>query len=127
MAARLLCAFDNVILRHILREFNEEANELAQIASKYKVSPSSLGEFITVKKSFVLFQEREIYCLGQLDPDDWRKPIVDSLKNPNVLVDRKTRYKTLSYVLLNDVLYKKFVDENLLTCLGERKGLLLLS
>ena len=29
----------NVPLQHVSREMNEEATELAQIASKYKISP----------------------------------------------------------------------------------------
>ena len=118
MVARLLCEFYNVVLRHILREFNKEANELAQVASNYKVNSLALRELIIVNESFVPFQEGEVYYIGQLDPSDWKKPIVKYVKNPNLPIDRKTRYRALSYVLLADVWYKKFVNGNLLTCLG---------
>ena len=74
MIARLLCEFDNVKLRHIPREFNGETNELAQIASNYKVSPSSLREFIIVKKSFVLFRKEKFIIL-----DNWTLMIGESL------------------------------------------------
>ena len=73
------------------------------------------------------FQEGEVYYIGQLDPSDWRKPIVKYLKDPNLSVDRKKRYKALSYVTLGDVLYKKFVDDNLLTCLGESEAFITLA
>ena len=74
-----------------------------------------------------IFQEREIYYIGQLDSNDWRKPIVEYSKNPNLSIDRKTRYRALSYVLLGDFLYKKSIDENLLTFLGEREAFIALA
>ena len=42
MATHLLVKFDNVIIEHVPRELNYEANELAQIALGYKIKPSTL-------------------------------------------------------------------------------------
>ena len=42
--------------------------------------------------------------------DDWRVEIADYLRNPSQKVDRKLRYKSTKYVLLDDQLYYKIVD-----------------
>ncbi|KAL1318352.1 hypothetical protein AAHE18_15G200100 [Arachis hypogaea] len=113
VATELLSKFDNIIVRHVPRELNQEANELAQIASRYKIKPSTL--------------EKLVLSLEKLDPEDWRVPIVEYLKNPNLSVDKKLKYRAQSYVLISNVLFKKSVDGNLLTCLGEKEAYLALA
>jgi hypothetical protein len=59
-----------VILQHIPREHNEEANRLAQSASGYRENQEVLAN--------------DVYSLGSdLAEDDWRKQIVDYLENPS--------------------------------------------
>ena len=50
--ARLLYEFDEVIIQYVPREQNWEANELAQIGSKYKVIDSTLLKFCQIKDVF---------------------------------------------------------------------------
>jgi ribonuclease HI len=105
----ILKSFQLVILQHIPREHNEEANRLAQSASGYKESQE---EFAT-----------EICALGMdLAEDDWRKEIVDYLKDPSRKVSRKLRYKAIKFVLLDDSLFYKSLDGVLLRCLGPEEA-----
>nr|XP_025678255.1 uncharacterized protein LOC112778105 [Arachis hypogaea] len=122
VATELLSKFDNIIVRHVPRELNQEANELAQIASRYKIKPSTLEKLVRIKDIFMPLREREVLSLEKLDPEDWRVSIVEYLKNPSLSVDRKLKYRAQSYVLISNVLFKKSVDGNLLTCLGEKEA-----
>ena len=55
------------------------------------------------------------------------RPIVKFLKDPNVVVDRKTKDRALNYVILEDSLFKKSINENLFTCLSESKACIALA
>jgi hypothetical protein len=47
----------------------------------------------------------EIFAIDNLWDDVWRKPIVEYLRNPTGNVDRKIKYRALSYVIFeNDLL-----------------------
>ncbi|KAL1353230.1 hypothetical protein AAHE18_06G223400 [Arachis hypogaea] len=122
VATELLSKFDNVIVRHVPRKLNQEANELVQIASRYKIKPSTLEKLVRIKDIFMHLRERKVLSLEKLDPKDWRVPIVKYLKNSSLSVDRKLKYKAQSYVLISNVLFKKSVDGNLLICLGEKEA-----
>jgi Fe2+ transport system protein B len=101
----ILKSFQLVILQHIPREHNEEANMLAQSASRYRES----------QEVFV----KEVYAFGSdLAENDWRKEIVDYLENPSRKVSRKLRYKAINFVLLDGRLFYKSLDGVLLQCLG---------
>ena len=100
----------------------EEANELAQIASKYRLHPCVLDSLVRKEKIFIPIEDREVNSIEILEPINWRKPIVDYLRNPNNPVERKTRYRATSYVILGDTLFKKFVDGNLLNCLDKSEA-----
>ena len=121
-AGRLLSQFDSIFLQHVSRDINEEANELAQIASKYKISPHVLDSLVRVEKIFIPIDEREVNFIDTLEPSNWRKPIVDYLRNPNESIKRKIRYRATGYAILGNTLVKKFVDDNLLTCLDESEA-----
>jgi hypothetical protein len=71
-----LKSFQLVILQHIPREHNEEANRLAQSASGYRENQEVFANDVCTFGS-------------DLTKDDWRKEIVDYLKNPSRKVSRK--------------------------------------
>lgn len=50
--------------------------------------------------------------------DDWRREIVDYLKDPSQTISRKLQYKAIQYVLLNDDFYYRTIDGVLLKCLS---------
>ena len=95
---KLLEGFPLTSLQHIPRAQNQEANRLAQNALGYRV-----------------FQE---ILSSETLANDWRVEIADYLKNPSQKVNRKLRYKSTKYVLLDNQLYYKTVDGVLLKCLS---------
>jgi hypothetical protein len=96
---QLLREFKIVRLEHIPKIHNSEANRLAQGASGYRL-------ILTV----------------ELSAEDWRKEIIDYLKNPSKKVDKQLRYKVIKYVLLEDELYYRTIDGVLLKYLGEEEA-----
>ncbi|XP_072060327.1 uncharacterized protein [Arachis hypogaea] len=107
-----------VSLMHIPRIHNEIANELAQIASRYRVGPETLKKLSGIHQILVPANEREVLCMDKWEDSDWRKPIALYLKDPNIVVDRKIKLQSMNFVLLADDLYKKGIDESLLRCLS---------
>jgi ribonuclease HI len=100
----ILKRFQLVILQHIPRENNGEANRLAQSASGYREN----------QEVFAI----DVYAFGSdLEEDDWRKEIADYLEDPSRKVSRKLRYKAIKFVLLDGRLYYKSMDGVLLQCL----------
>jgi len=102
---QLLKEFKDFLLEHIPRLYNEEANRLAQHASGYQ---PMLNTILTISAY------------------DWRKEIVDYLKDPSKKVERHVRFQATKYVLLKDELYYRTIDGILLKCLGndEARGLM---
>jgi hypothetical protein len=98
--------FRDFRLEHISRLHNEEANRLAQYASGYQ----PIQEVLTLA----------------VDTDDWRKGIVDYLKDPSKKVERRIRFQATKYVLLGDELYYRTIDGVLLKCISgdESKSLM---
>jgi hypothetical protein len=56
----------------------------------------------------------------ELSAKDWRKEIVDYLKNPSKKVDKKLRYRAIKYIPLKDELYYR--TGVLLKYLGEEEA-----
>jgi hypothetical protein len=103
---QLLKEFKDFCLEHISRLHNEEANRLAQHASGYQ----PVQEVLT----------------SAVDTDDWRKEIIDYLRDPSKKVERHIRFQATKYVLLNDELYYRTIDGVLLRCINgdESKSLM---
>jgi hypothetical protein len=98
-----------VILQHIPREYNEEANRLAPSASGFRENQELFAMVVCAFGS-------------DLAEDDWRKEIVDYLENPFRKVSRKLRYKAIIFVLLDGRLFYKSLDGVLLQCLGPEEA-----
>ena len=79
--------FKMVYIKHICREQNIEANDLAQDTSGYKP----------------MLRDIEIEIVA-IQPDDWRYEIFEYLKNFSIGV-KELKYKALKYVVLDDDLY----------------------
>jgi hypothetical protein len=58
------------------------------------------------------------------DPGDWRTPLVRYLENPGHIADRKDRRQALKYVMLDNSLYRRTIDELLLKCLGSDQSMI---
>ena len=89
--------FKDFRLEHVPRLHNEEANRLAQHASGYQ----------------------PILNISAISADDWRKELIDYLKEPSKKVERRVRFQATKYVLLGEELYYQMIDGVLLKCLGD--------
>jgi len=81
---RLLKEFKDFRLEHVPRLHNEEANRLAQHALRYQPMDN---------------------MLSAIGADDWRKEIIDYLKDPSNKVETHVHFQATKYVLLEDGLY----------------------
>ncbi|KAM2554662.1 hypothetical protein TB2_018764 [Malus domestica] len=63
----------------------------------------------------------DVYAVKAI-PDDWRKPIMQYLDNPNGKHDRKTRVHSTNYVMYQNELYRKGEDGLLLLCLRSQEN-----
>ena len=57
--------------------------------------------------------------LSAVGADDWRKEIIDYLKDPSKKVEGRVRFQATKYVLLEEELYYRTIDGVLLKCLGD--------
>lgn len=83
------------------------------------LSPSDLS---IIKLGAVDRYHFEILTIDDRGETDWRKLLVDYLRNPIGSTDRKVKYRALSYVLVNDELFKKTAEGVLLKFLGESEA-----
>ncbi|XP_050914591.1 uncharacterized protein LOC127129449 [Lathyrus oleraceus] len=135
----LLKKFEYVDIKHVPRIKNQEANDLAQIASGYRISKEKLGELVEVRGKAMAArlsptdlestqlgysnkEEFEVLAIDTLIDTDWRNPIINYLKDPSTDTERKTKYRALSYVLIGNELFKKTPEGILLKCLGESEA-----
>ena len=81
---QLLKEFKDFRLEHVPRLHNEEANRLAEHASGYQPISNILSAVST---------------------DDWRRKIIDYLKDPSKKVQRRVLFQAAKYVLLEEELY----------------------
>lgn len=133
-----------ISIRHIPRLENQVANYLAQIAYRYKIPKEKLQDAIevrgrvmstklsptdleTTKLGYDDEQNFEILSIDSLVDVDWRNPIVEYLENPKMSVERKVRYRTLSYILRGNGLFKNTLGGVLLKFLSEYEAYLALS
>ncbi|XP_050894658.1 uncharacterized protein LOC127101322 [Lathyrus oleraceus] len=144
IANRLLKKFEYIDIKHVPRIKTQEANDLAQIASGYRISKEKLEELVEVRGKamaarlsltdlestqlgYTNKEEFEVLAIDTLMDSDWRNPIFYYLKDPSIDTERKTKYRALSYVLIGNELFKKTLEGILLKCLGENEACLALS
>jgi hypothetical protein len=58
------------------------------------------------------------------DASDWRTPITNYLRNPNIRTDKNIQRTAFKYVLMNDELYHRTVNDVLLKCLDPDDAIL---
>ena len=63
---------------------------------------------------------------SELTTDDWRKEIIDYLKDPSKKVNRKIRFQAIKYVLLEEDLYYRTIDGVLLKCIDKEEAKVLM-
>ncbi|XP_070668995.1 uncharacterized protein [Malus domestica] len=148
VASYLAESFDGITFEHVSRIHNTDADALAQIASGAQLLGGKLGREIPVLRQLYpalvnqqIFRRDDVIrtrvmslpslldrqdtievCTIEATPDDWRKPIMQYLDNPNGKHSRKTRVHATNYVAYQNELYRKGEDELLLLCLGPQES-----
>ncbi|XP_050919207.1 sugar transporter ERD6-like 6 [Lathyrus oleraceus] len=102
-------------IEHVPRIKNQEANDLAQGALGYKVARRKLKNLTEVKDKLVsssvirpalsmpkmvgaeklILEIFETFIIDNIANNDWRREIIEFLKNPTGITDQKTKYKAL--------------------------------
>ena len=108
----------------ISKEKFQDAIEVIGRVVATRLSPSDLK---TTKLRYIDEENFEILAINSLINEDWRKGIVEYLKNPTNSIERKIRYRALSYILMGNELFKKTPEGVLLKCLSETEAYIDLS
>jgi hypothetical protein len=129
--------FDEFSIWYISRVENWRANDLAQDASGYRIKQGKFHitkNLITdagpvlqvadrpgagsgpsgVARGVLLIESAD----NKANETDWRTPIIDYLRNPNVRTSKNIRRTAFKYVLMSDELYHRTVNDVLLKCLS---------
>jgi hypothetical protein len=53
---------------------------------------------------------------------DWRLPLLECIRDPGKITDKKVKRQVLKYTPLDDNLYQRTIDGMLLKCLGEEQA-----
>ncbi|KAH7836020.1 hypothetical protein Vadar_032031 [Vaccinium darrowii] len=131
MAARqLLDEFSDASLLYIPRRYNQEANELAQIATGIRIPQGWYKRTITIQRRSLPSVKRKSASMEIFTTDlggqeeDWRTEIITFLKYPSLSSTKKIRERAIQYVLIEDELYKKSLEDDLLLkCIGPQESL----
>ncbi|GKV11366.1 hypothetical protein SLEP1_g22629 [Rubroshorea leprosula] len=131
LAVQLLEEFDDVSIKHVPRDQNYEANEMAQIASSLRIPEGVMQKVVIIeKRSLPSIHQHGMTistCSIDVTQTNWRFPMIQYLRDQSTKVSRKTKMQALNYVLIEDVLYKRGHDELLLHCLGPDESFQMLS
>jgi hypothetical protein len=55
---------------------------------------------------------------GTMIRTNWRLPLLECIRDPRKIMDKKVKWQVLKYTSLDDVLYRSTIDGMLLKCLG---------
>jgi hypothetical protein len=95
---------------HNIENLITGAGPIPQVADR----PSKDSGLSSVIRKVLLIDSAD----NEADASDWRMPITNYLRNPNIRTDKNIRRTTFKYVLMSDSLYRRTVNDVLLKCLG---------
>ncbi|GAA0150761.1 hypothetical protein LIER_09626 [Lithospermum erythrorhizon] len=127
-AMQLAKKFEQVVLEHIPRSMNEEADHLSRLGTTYYDElPKGVCVEIRDKPAY-----EECLSLPILqEPEDWRTPIARYLTNgqpPESLTEaQKIRNRSFKFYMYDEELYKKSWDWPLLRCVSDEDILKILA
>jgi hypothetical protein len=59
---------------------------------------------------------------GSMIRIDWRLPLLECIRDPRKITDKKVKQQVLKYTSLDDDLYRRTIDGVLLKCLGQEQA-----
>jgi hypothetical protein len=115
-------SFHNIEFIHLPRESNQFADALAKLSSLINI-PNNMVEYpITIER-----RDEPAY-INAIDTDTWFQPIIDFKKtgayppNTDKRAKRALRMLPAQYVIVQNELFKKTPQGDLLICIGKDDG-----
>ncbi|XP_050233412.1 uncharacterized protein LOC126681899 [Mercurialis annua] len=127
-AKHLMDGFSKTWIEFTERAENEEANNLAQHGSGYKI----MAGFEVIERTTPCLHTRGIVpddCRSAYHLDttaDWRKELIDWFRHPDP-TNRRIRMLATNYVILADELYKRCREGLLFRCVGPKEAMLVMA
>jgi hypothetical protein len=59
---------------------------------------------------------------GDMVLTDWRLPLMECIRDPGKITDKKIKWQVLKYTSLDDALYRRTIDGMLLKCLSQEQA-----
>jgi hypothetical protein len=84
-----------------------ESGNVGSLVDKGKMEP--MKEYDSVKD-------------GSTTRTNWRLPLLECIRDPKKITDKKVKRQVLKYTSLDDDLYRRTIDGVLLKCLGEKQA-----
>jgi hypothetical protein len=94
---------------------NNEESVTKKSKSRNVGSPVDEGKMELVK-------EYDSVKDGSMIRTDWRLPLLECIRDPGKITDKKVKRQVLKYTSLDDDLYRRTIDSVLLNCLGEEQA-----
>lgn len=118
MVQNLSRRFTQIEFYHVYRTDNQQANNLAQMASGYKdiLDNDQSFDVIEVQKPAYVRLKSVLNIGVTVQTEDWREPIKQFLADPRPEADSKLRRQAVRYVLIDQQLYRRTEDEVFLRC-----------
>ncbi|CAL2229162.1 unnamed protein product [Prunus armeniaca] len=128
LASQMIEDLDEVILTHLPREHNSQANVMAQLALGVHISEGLYEELFKVEKRSLSFVfERGIspeVMVLTVTSDDWRHEIISYMKAPNRPHSQQVRQRARYYVIRDEILFRICSNDLLMKCLAKKEQLL---
>jgi transposase InsO family protein len=120
--------FEGLEFHHVERDCNAAADALSKLGSSRAQVPSGIFVQEVSHPSILLDQAEECNTLSQpeLDPNDWREPIIRYIKNEEEPDDKVAAEciarQSAHYTLIGDTLYRRGATGILMKCIRSAIG-----
>ncbi|XP_071917090.1 uncharacterized protein [Coffea arabica] len=135
-ARQLMGYLDNVTIEHILRNFNQQADSLARLASMITL-PSHRNQILICQNWIIpsMFDEEDDggeenayhIFVHEIETEDWRHLIIDYLNHGKLPEDPKKRVdirrRAPRFIYYKETLYRRSFDGVFLRCFGEDEAM----
>lgn len=132
-AARLIDQFEEIVIGHLPRGENKQADALANLAALLTRSNNESMSVPVYRKwvvpSISLAEEEKesnVTSVSQVENEDWRQPLINYLQHGNLPNDRhhkiEIRRRAPRFIYYKDTLYRRSFDGVFLRCLGEEEA-----
>jgi hypothetical protein len=118
--------FEGLEFHHVERDRNTAADALSKLGSSRTQVPPGVFVQEVLHPSISLYRVEECNILSQLEPDDWREPIIRYIKNEEEPDDKnaaeRVARQSAHYTLIGETLYRRGASGVLMKCILSTTG-----